>query len=340
MGNYKMDKASKPMLDVDGQIQHLLSKGVRFEITSEADAREYLRKNNNYFKLRAYRKNFPKHPGGQFAGQYINLDFAMLKDLAIIDMRLRYTLLQMVLDVEHFAKIKLLRAVEDSDNDGYEIVEGFFLYLQESDKKNNTSRYNSLIHELDRNKNNPYCGGIISKYEGCYPVWAFIEIVPLGSLINFIMFTADMLNREDLRDDAYLLLTIRTLRNAAAHSNCILHNMGAKDSAHAVNYGLLRELMSRSQAADIEITKATRKNQLKNARMSQIATLLYAHSIMITSEGVYTRARQLLFELVDRMYHHIDYYEDNKTILSSFDFFQKMVDIFFGDSYNGGTRKK
>ena len=44
MGNYKMDKASKPMLDVDGQIQHLLSKGVRFEITSEADAREYLRK--------------------------------------------------------------------------------------------------------------------------------------------------------------------------------------------------------------------------------------------------------------------------------------------------------
>ncbi len=116
--------------------------------------------------------------------------------------------------------------------------------------------------------------------------------------------------------------------------------MGAKDSAHAVNYGLLRELMSRSQAADIEITKATRKNQLKNARMSQIATLLYAHSIMITSEGVYTRTRQLLFELVDRMYHHIDYYEDNKTILSSFDFFQKMVDIFFGDSYNGGTRKK
>ena len=51
MGNYEMDKASKPMLDVDGQIQHLLSKGVRFEITSEADAREYLRKNNNYFKF-------------------------------------------------------------------------------------------------------------------------------------------------------------------------------------------------------------------------------------------------------------------------------------------------
>lgn len=335
-----MDKALKPMLDIDGQIQHLLSKGVRFEKMSETDAREYLRKNNNYFKLRAYRKNFPKHPGGQLVGQYINLDFAMLKDLAIIDMRLRYTLLQMVLDVEHFAKIKLLRAVEDSDNDGYEIVESFFLSLQESDKKNNTSRYNSLIHELDRNKNNPYCGGIISKYEGCYPVWAFIEIVPLGSLINFLMFSADMLNRDDLQDDAYLLLTIRALRNATAHSNCILHNMGAKDSTHAVNYGLQRELMNRSQAAGIEISKATRKNQLKNTRMAQIATLLYAHSTIVTSEGVHDRTQKLLFDIVSRMYYHIDYYEGNKTITSSFDFFQKMVDIFFGDSYNEDTRKK
>lgn len=38
------------------------------------------RKNNNYFKLRAYRKNFEKYVGGAKNGQYINLDFAMLKD--------------------------------------------------------------------------------------------------------------------------------------------------------------------------------------------------------------------------------------------------------------------
>lgn len=335
-----MDKTSKPMLDVVGQIQHLISKGVRFDRMTESDARAYLQGNNNYFKLRAYRKNFPKHPDGQYAGQYINLDFAMLKDLAIIDMRLRYTLLQMVLDVEHFTKIKLLHTVEESDNDGYEIVESYFDFLKDADKSEGTSRYKTLIEELRRNKKNPYCGGIIIKYEDCYPVWAFIEVVSLGSLIHFIRFCADELDNKSLRDDAYLLLTIRELRNAAAHSNCILHNMGAKDAAHEANYGLQRALMDRAKDEGIGITKATRKNQLKNARMVQIATLLYAHASIVTSKGVHDRTRQLLFELVSRMYDHIDYYTDNKTITSSLEFFQKMVDIFFGDSYNNPTKKK
>ena len=99
-----MDPKDKPILDTDGQIAHLQAKGVKFEKMSVEDAKQYLTKNNNYFKLRAYRKNFPKHPGGDFEGQYIDLDFAMLKDLAIIDMRLRYVLIHLALDIEHFAK--------------------------------------------------------------------------------------------------------------------------------------------------------------------------------------------------------------------------------------------
>ena len=87
----------KPMLDTDGQIDHLRSKGVSFRYMSESDARNYLEQNNNYFRLRAYRKNFDKHPDGIRKGNYIDLDFAMLVDLSVIDMRLRYVLLQLVL---------------------------------------------------------------------------------------------------------------------------------------------------------------------------------------------------------------------------------------------------
>ena len=88
-----------PCLSPHEQIQHLLSKGVKFHLISQQDAEQYLIKNNNYFKLRAYRKNYDKYVGGIHDGKYINLDFAMLKDLAILDMRLRYTLLQLTLDV-------------------------------------------------------------------------------------------------------------------------------------------------------------------------------------------------------------------------------------------------
>ena len=77
----------KPMLDTDGQIDHLIKKGVSFRYMSESDARVYLEQNNNYFRLRAYRKNFDKHPDGINKGKYIDLDFAMLVDLSVIDMR-------------------------------------------------------------------------------------------------------------------------------------------------------------------------------------------------------------------------------------------------------------
>ena len=49
----------KPKLSVDEQIEHLKSKGVLFNIMDEEKAKDYLKRHNNYFKLTAYRKNYP-----------------------------------------------------------------------------------------------------------------------------------------------------------------------------------------------------------------------------------------------------------------------------------------
>ena len=99
----------KPKLSLDEQIEHLKDKGILFNIMDESDAKKYLEQNNNYFKLTAYRKNYNKHPDGKNKGKYINLEFAYLVDMAIIDMRLRYQIVHMALDIEHHAKLQLLR---------------------------------------------------------------------------------------------------------------------------------------------------------------------------------------------------------------------------------------
>ena len=39
----------------------------------------------------------------------------MLVDLSIVDMLLRYEMLPLTLDVEHFAKVKLLKRIEMED---------------------------------------------------------------------------------------------------------------------------------------------------------------------------------------------------------------------------------
>ncbi len=314
-------RAQKPLLDTAGQICHLIKKGVLFKYISEEEARKYLEENNNYFRLRAYRKNFDKHPDGENKGKYINLDFAMLVDLSVIDMRLRYTLLKLVLDVEHFAKVRLLKTITEKQEDGYQIVDDYFTALIETDNLKNTQRYSILQNELDRNRNNPYCGGIIDKYNNNYPIWAFIEVIPMGSFIHFYEFCSNRLGDKGLKDIAHLLKTVKDLRNAAAHSNCIIYDMGAQDSRYKPNYEMLQRLSS--------IPKHTRKKKLKNERTRQITTLLYTHCFLVTSEGVHERAKNDLLEIIERMNRNIGYYTNNDVIKTNFDFFEKTVDILF-----------
>lgn len=311
----------RPMLTTDQQVEHLLLKGVKFEHMSVDEARTYLEKNNNYFKLRAYRKNFPKHPDGELKDTYINLDFAMLKDLSIVDMRLRYVLIHMALDIEHFSKVKLIKAIQDSDEDGYEIVVDYMKHLKSIDIENDSHRLEHLENELKRNIHNPYCGGIIEKYYQRYPVWAFVEIIPLGSLIHFYEFCANRLNSKEMRNDFYLLKAIKELRNAAAHNNCILNDLSAKDNDKKPNYDLIRGLQS--------ISKATRDTKLKNKRVYQIVATLYTHKRLVKSEGIREHTRDNLNYLIERMYRNIDYYRGNDSILTNFEFFKKCVDIFF-----------
>lgn len=60
IGDLMTDAKRKPWLTASEQIDHLKSRGVHFSLMSEDDARSYLEKNSNYFRLRAYRLGFPK----------------------------------------------------------------------------------------------------------------------------------------------------------------------------------------------------------------------------------------------------------------------------------------
>ena len=91
----------KDKLTVEQQIQHMRAKGIQFNIVSEEEAMGYLAKNTYYFKIKAYAKNYDKYRTTEKVGQYVNLEFAYLKDLAIIDMLLRHFILVTSVDLEH-----------------------------------------------------------------------------------------------------------------------------------------------------------------------------------------------------------------------------------------------
>ena len=309
----------KPMLNEREQIEHLLKNGVKFEIISEKDAEKYLKRHNNYFKLTAYRKNFEKYVTGKNKGKYINLDFQMLIDLSIIDMRIRKSLLNIVLDLEHYTKIKLLNKVENTTKDGYSSVEKYIQNLKPEE-------YNSLECELNRHIKKTYCGDLVSKYNKEYPIWVFIEIIPFGRLIKFYKFVAENLQDKEMLNESYLLKNVRELRNACAHNNCILNNLRQGTAKPQADYGMLREI------SKIGISNGALGKKMSNARIQQIVTLLYLNKKITTSEGVLKYQKEMLQELKNRIERNIQYYSNNTLIKSNLNFLNRIIDTWYNNS--------
>ena len=61
-------------------------------------------------------------------------------------------------------------------------------------------------------------------------------------------------------------------------------------------------------------------------RIRQIATLLYVYDQLIPATGVREYRAKELNRVVERMFHHIEYYENCEMISSSFEFIKAIVD--------------
>lgn len=175
----------KPLLTTEQLISHMKSKGITFNIISENDAKDFLMENNYYMKLASYRENYPKYLTGSKTGQYINLDFAYLKELSTIDMLLRYLIIRMCLDLEHALKVSLMTHIENNPNeDGYELIRKFIGYTNIRGQAKNEY----ILKKIRGHKSSDYCKDLIEKYYPYFPVWVFVELISFGDLTYLIAF--------------------------------------------------------------------------------------------------------------------------------------------------------
>ena len=295
------DHDKKPWLTPLEQIAHLRSKGVRFDLISETEACSYLAENNNYFRIRSYRTNFEKVAEGTRRGQYANLDFKMLVDLSIVDMLLRNELLPMSLDIEHFSKVRLLRAIEARSEDGYDIVADF---LNSQDRQNRDgSVTNTTKREIERGRKSAYTANLLNKYpEHDYPAWVFMEVVAFGTFLSFYKFSSERFGSKTLRDEFYLLQSVKSIRNACAHNNCILNNMTNGTS----------------------MFNAQRRSKMRIDIFQQIATTFFMHQ-KLSSSGIKEHRTESLLKFEKRMNKHSDYYKDNYQVTSGFSFISQLI---------------
>ncbi len=293
-------------------MQHLKSKGVRFDLISEGDAVAYLTRNSNYFRLQSYRTGFPKVGEGKRKGQYINLDFKMLVDLSIADMLLRKTLLPLTIDIEHFAKVSLLGAIEAAGEDGYGIVEDFL------------DANPAVENEIDRGRSSVYIDGLLSRYSRPdFPVWAFVEVISFGVFCHFCRFCAERFSDPSMRSRYYLLMEAKSFRNSCAHNNCILNDLNTNGPAY--NWGLE---VTQALARVTGVRRSQRRRKMRNRRIGQIVTVLYPHS-QLASVGVRRYVARDLNGFLERTNKNLRFYKGAVSVVSTVGFISRVVECWY-----------
>ena len=315
----------KPMLHINEMVDYLKLKNIKFERISEKDAENYLKNNNNYYNLTSYKNNFEKYfVNGIFIDKYIDLDFSYLKDLSIIDHRLRLILFKMIIDIEHYLKIKILNTIESIDEeDGYRIVNRYLeqdFYNVKFPKKVHNSIFKKVGSE--------YYQKIFSKYDldkdkklENIPIWEFLEIITFGELVNFYDFYTNEYKLKDENKDVYILRYIVKLRNAVAHNNCILSELNMKKNKYPPSYKIIQFLNN------CNIGKDTRSKKLSNSRIRQITYTLYMFNEIVTSDGIKNNVKKDINELFfDRIIKHKEYYNNNELLKSIYCYFKKIIE--------------
>lgn len=292
-------------------------KGITFEKCSEEEAVEYIRNHNNYFKVTAYSKNYPKYNSGKNTGKYIYLDFGYLKDLAEIDMELRYIVMQMSLDIEHFAKIKILNFLEENDVDPILVCCDYQEQLFEEQK-------GRLNGEIALSQNGIYCKEMYEKYKDNCPVWVWCELIPFGRLVDFYEYCGRIYNNKKLKDLHYLLRTCKSIRNACAHSNCILNELYTESDGKRISRSLINEVSKIKS-----ISKEIRTKRLRNPRINEIVTLLFVHKMIVNSTSISNRTKKQLYDFKERVNKNIDFYTTNGKVKNSLLFINQIIDNWF-----------
>ncbi|MGL4982171.1 MAG: Abi family protein [Treponemataceae bacterium] len=304
----------KVKLSIKEQISHMKEKGIKFDLIGDTEAQIILEESNYYFRLKSYAKNYTKYDKAkdiQRKNKYINLDFAYLYELSVLDMYFRDILLQMTITIEHFVKHRLLKHFSENncDEDGYKIVTDFLNKNTHSKEKIEKMAMGSAYNAL-----------LAKKYKDSMPLWVLLELLTFGDFSFFYDFYCKEYRLKD--KIKIFFLPTRVLRNAAAHNSCLLHELTRKDF---VNYT--------KSSVDIihqkcNISKEFIKRKFKKRLIHDFINVLIIYEKVVSSVSVRKKQKKNLTVFLRRCKKHASYFRCHKEIQSTFIFIKRVVDNF------------
>lgn len=308
----------KPRLSVEEQIQHMKDQGIRFEITSEERALNYLCNNTYYFKLKAYAKLYDKYTAPEKSNCYTNLDFAYLQDLSVIDANIRKLIMKISLDIEHYLHTALIKDFNRTDSDGYSIVDEFL--------SQNPEHYSSFFRS---NRTGKACSNLIAKYRGDFAIWNIIEVLDFGDFQQLYAFFysryGEKLYGKPSGPYRYFINPSRVLRNAAAHNNCLINSIRTPY--------ISPDRFNNNPEVSAYLGRKGIKNKTLNTNMGKpllhdFCVMLYLYHLIAPANAQIVLFREASDLFHSRVCRHADYYVTNPVLVSAYNFMTQVIDIF------------
>lgn len=295
-------------------IDFLKEKNIKLSPMKENDVSNFLNNKTYFFKLFSYRKNFEKEHE-----KYINLNFQKLVDISTIDMRLRYLLLEMCLDIEHTIKtIFVNEIIFNNFDNGYNFLNKFII-----DNQNPTKLKNKIWNMVKRTNNNLY-----SKNKHNMPLWVVIECCDFGMLESIISYylksnpnsQLQFLKINKKKGQCQILLQyIRNIRNKAAHNAVMLNSITtlSKDQRFTgqLNY-LIKQFINESN----ESSKFLNKNAHIET-INDLTTLFLVYDKLIPSGKMKQHRYEEIKKLIIRVQKNRSDYTSNLPLQNTFKYF-------------------
>lgn len=320
--------SKKMKLTVPEQVAYMKDHcGIQFEICPEEDAITFLNNSNYFFKVKAFAKVYPKD---RFTGKYVGVDFAYLRELSLLDAYLRKEIMSIAVDVEHFLKVGLMTAIsENPSEDGYTLMESYF------------EECPHVRNEIQKKSKNSYCKDLTSKMEEeGYAVWNAIEVLTFGQFQHLY----ELYSRRNSKWNekiCNLVFPAKSIRNAAAHNNCLLNSLRNPYSAPKQQPFISAQVYSYvSQVPSLKKSKS-KQTKLSNPVIHDFIALLFLFDKVCTSKETKRKTYQTLRILFHQKFvRNKAFFEKNEVIVSSYEFVVKVVDFLYNKAYNISVEQK
>lgn len=292
------------------RIDYLKSQNIKFNIINEEQALRIMCSEFPLSKIEDMSSLFEKYRTTEKKNTFVNLEFAHLYYLALIDEGLSDILMRICLELESKLKTILINDVyklKVADKFLYEYISSDYAFLS----RDYSEEINDFIKFHD-------------DYSDLYTFDRFLNMLPLGAIERIIHSFYDKYS-EDLQEKSLLhyeksLNSIRHIRNCVAHNGAVLSqvNIVRGDQNSKISAYLKRR----------GVGARTLSTNLSKTVIFDIVNILHLYCVIQSNEKIKKNSEELNKFIKDIRKRYRKYFIDNEPLISIYRFLKNIIEIY------------